>query len=91
MNSFRPFNFQIVLIATLSCNLNTANKLILEQKVDPSQADFAILYKGPKTPHLNHLMLLSANENKDLAKLALIKILNKHNFYVHEYAMINSV
>ena len=33
-------------------------------------------------------MLLSADENKDHAKLAEIKILNKHNFYVHDYIMI---
>ena len=38
-----------------------------------------------------HLMLLSADENEDHAKLAGIKILNKHNFYVHDYIMINNV
>ena len=36
-------------------------------------------------------MLLSADENKDHAKLAYIKMLNKNNFYVHDYIMINNV
>jgi hypothetical protein len=46
MNLLRPFKFQLALIALLCCKLNEATKLILKQKVDQSQPDFAILHQG---------------------------------------------
>ena len=69
MNLLRPFKFQLALVALLSCKLNEAMKLILKQKVGQSQPDFAI-WIIEDVPLTVHLMLLSADENKDHAKLA---------------------
>ena len=49
MNMLRPFKFQLALIALLSCKLNEGTKLILKQKVDQSEPDFAIYTMAQNT------------------------------------------